>query len=144
MPLCEQVATEVGVRVCSIEYKQNPLTITIYIDRDGGVDLDACEKFSKAIDLAFDELDPTFGEPYTLNVSSRGIDWAFTTDEDFISHIGTKVEVKLKNSIRGKKYYDGILLSYDKKSVVIKVDEKQTFTIDLKNLSKMNEYIDFE
>ena len=47
------------------------------------------------------------------------------------------------NSIKGKKFYDGILTDYDGKTVKVKVSEKDTFTIDLKNLEKMNEYIDF-
>ena len=52
-----------------------------------------------------------------------------------------KVEVKLKQSIKGKKFYEGILISYDGKVVTVKVDDKNTFTIELKNLAKMNEYI---
>lgn len=145
MEFLTPIAQSVGVRVADVEFKQgkNP-TLTIFIDKDGGVDLDACELFHRAIDQPIDELDPTFGQPYTLNVSSLGIDRPFKSDQDYISHIGTRVEVKLYSSIRGKKFYDGILLSYDKKSVAIKVDEKTTFTIELKNIVKMNEYIDFE
>ncbi len=138
-------AIETGVKLYRVEFKQgkNP-ELNVYIDKDGGVDLDTCEKFHNAVTEKLDEFDPTFGLPYTLNVSSKGIDWAFITDEDFISHIGKKVEIKLLNSVKGKKMYDGVLLSYDKKSVTVKVDEKNTFTVDMKNLVKMNEYIDFE
>ena len=53
------------------------------------------------------------------------------------------MEVKLYASIRGKKFYDGILTSYDGNSITLKVDEKTTFTIELKNVVKVNEYIDF-
>ena len=116
----------------------------IFIDKDGGVDLNACELFHNAILEPIDEFDPTFGQAYRLNVSSLGIDRPFKTDKDFNSHIGKKVEVKLKESIRGKKFYDGVLVSYDGKQIALKVDEKNTFTIDLKNTVKVNEYIDFE
>ncbi|MBE7087191.1 MAG: ribosome maturation factor RimP [Clostridiales bacterium] len=141
----QDYATPLGVKIVEVDFKQgkNP-SLTIFIDKDGGVDLDTCELFHNAILEPIDTLDPTFGEAYTLNVSSRGIDWAFKTDEDFLSHIGKRVEVKLAQSIRGKKFYDGELISYDKKSVTLKVDKKTTFTIELKNLVKMNEYIDFE
>jgi ribosome maturation factor RimP len=96
------------------------------------------------IDAPLDELDPTFGAPYTLNVSSLGADRPFKTDADFLSHIGKRVEVKLINGIKGKKFYDGELASYDGKIITLKVDSKNTFTIDLKNTVKVNEYIDFE
>ncbi len=143
--LAEEIAQKTGVKVYDVEFKQgkNP-SLTVYLKKDGGMDLDTCEEFHKAFESPLDELDPTYGEPYTLNVSSAGIDWAFRTDEDYLSHIGQKVEVKLKNSVKGKKAYDGILEKYDKKAVVIKVSEKLTLSLELKSLEKMNEFIDFE
>jgi ribosome maturation factor RimP len=138
------IAKSVGVEIAEVEFKQgkNP-ALTIYIDKEGGVDLDSCELFHRAIDVPLDEFDPTFGQPYTLNVSSLGVDRPFKTDKDFNSHIGEMVEVKLYNSIRGKKLIEGVLNSYDGKIITVKVDEKDTFTIDLKNVVKVNEYIDF-
>ena len=142
---CQNYATPLGITVVEVEVKQgkNP-ELTIFIDKDGGVDLNSCELFHNAILEPIDEFDPTFGQAYRLNVSSLGIDRPFKTDKDFSSHIGERVEVKLKESIRGKKFYDGVLLSYDGKQITLKVDEKTTFTIDLKNTVKVNEYIDFE
>jgi ribosome maturation factor RimP len=138
------IAKSVGVEIAEVEFKQgkNP-ALTIYIDKEGGVDLDSCELFHRAIDVPLDEFDPTFGQPYTLNVSSLGVDRPFKTDKDFNSHIGEMVEVKLYNSIRGKKLIEGVLNSYDGKIITVKVDEKDTFTIDLKNVVKVNEHIDF-
>ena len=144
---CQNIASTLPIKidVVDVEFKQgkNP-TLTIYIDKEGGADLDTCELFHRAIDAPIDEFDLTFGLPYTLNVSSRGADWAFKTDEDFISHVGKRVEVKLYASIRGKKFYDGVLMDYNGKTISLKVDEKTTFTIELKNCVKVNEYIDFE
>ena len=141
---CQEIANGLNLTVADVEFKQgkNP-SLTIFIDKEGGVDLDTCELFHRAIDEPIDQLDPTFGAPYTLNVSSLGIDRPFKSDADFNSHIGERVEVKLVNSIKGKKFYDGILTSYDGKVITLKVDEKTTFTIDLKNVVKVNEYIDF-
>ena len=141
---CQPIATELDMQVVEVEFKQgkNP-SLTIFIDKVGGIDLDSCEKFHRAIYDPIDELDPTFGQPYTLNVSSLGADRPFKSEQDFNSHIGEKVEVKLVNSIRGKKFYDGVLTSYNGKQITLKVDEKTTFTIELSNCVKVNEYIDF-
>ncbi len=138
------IGQPLGVSVAEIEFKQgkNP-TLTVFIEKEGGIDLDTCELFHRAIDAPIDEFDPTFGQPYTLNVSSLGIDRPFKTEADFNSHIGERVEVKLYASIRGKKFYDGILTAYDGKTITLKVDEKTTFTIELKNVVKVNEYIEF-
>ncbi len=138
-----EIANSLGISIYDVEFKQgkNP-ELTIYIEKDGGMDLDTCEVFHRAIDEPLDEFDPTFGEPYRLNVSSPGVDRPFKTDADFTSRIGKRVEVKLINSIKGKKFYDGILLSYDGKIITLRVDEKNTFTIDLKNTIKVNDYIE--
>ena len=89
LEFCQPIAEQVGVNVVEVEFKQgkNP-SLTIFIEKEGGVDLDSCEKFHRAIDAPIDELDPTFGLPYTLNVSSLGIDRPFKTEKDFLSHIG--------------------------------------------------------
>lgn len=141
---CRNIVGKIGVSVEDVEFKGGDYpTVTVYIDKKGGVDLDTCEKVSKLLDQPFDELDPTFGEPYSLNVSSVGIDRPFKTEQDFTSHIGELVEVRVKNSVKGKKFFDGELLSYDGKSIAVRTDEKTTLTFDLKNVVKVNEYIDF-
>ena len=141
--LCEKYAAPLNITVDSVEFKQgkNP-TLTVFIDKAGGVSLDDCESLHNAIFEPLDELDPTFGNPYTLNVSSLGADRPFKTDADFNSHIGKKVEVKLYAAVKGKKFYDGELMSYDGERIVIKTD-KDTFSFDLKSVVKVNEYIDF-
>lgn len=112
--------------------------------RAGGVDLDACERFHNAIDALLDELDPSFGEPYTLNVSSLGADRPFVTEEDFAAHIGKKVEVKLLSPVKGKKFFEGELLFYDGKTLRLKTSEKETLTFDAANIKKVNEAIEFD
>ncbi len=145
LEFAQNIAKPLGINCVDVEFKQgkNP-ELTLFIDKEGGVDLNTCELFHNAINEPLDELDPTFGLPYRLNVSSLGIDRPFKTDNDFISHIGQRVEVKLYASIKGKKFYDGILMSYAGGQITLKVDEKNTFTIELKNIVKINEYIDFE
>ena len=144
LEFCQKIGESVGVEVVEVEFKQgkNP-TMTIFIDKEGGVDLDCCEKFHRAVDEPLDELDPTFGVAYTLNVSSLGADRPFKTEKDFLSHVGKKVEVKLYSAIKSKKFYDGELLSYNGQCIVLKVDQKLTLSIDMKNIVKVNEYIDF-
>lgn len=141
--LCEIYAAPLGLIVESVEFKQgkNP-ALTVFIDKAGGVSLDDCEKLHNAISDPLDELDPSFGLPYTLNVSSLGADRPFKTDADFNSHIGKKVEVKLYAAVKGKKFYDGELLSYDGERIVVKTG-KDTFSFDLKSVVKVNEFIDF-
>ena len=70
----EPFAEEQGIEIYDIEFKagKEP-ALTVYIDKEGGVDLNTCEAFHHAIDEPLDTLDPTYGEQYTLNVSSPGL-----------------------------------------------------------------------
>ena len=101
----QPIADEMGIEIVEVEFKQGrEPALTVYIDTENGVDLDTCEKFHRAIDPVLDEIDPTFGQPYTLNVSSPGLDRPLKTERDFAKCMGKKVEVKLFAPMKGKKF----------------------------------------
>ena len=92
----QPTADEMGIEIVEVEFKQGKEpALTVYIDVEGGVDLNTCESFHRAIDPILDEVDPTFGAPYTLNVSSPGLDRPLKTQRDYDKAMGKKVEVKL-------------------------------------------------
>ena len=76
----EPIARELGVELYEVVFKQGKhpsLTIFLDTEKEGGIDLNTCEAFHNAADPVLDELDPTYGQPYTLNVSSPGLDRPF-------------------------------------------------------------------
>lgn len=117
------VAEEVGVEIIDAKWDMRAKSLTVYIDAPGGVDLVLCEKFHRAIDGPLDEFDPTFGQAYTLNCSSPGLDRPFRTPRDFERHLGEQVEVHLYAAENGKKDYEGELLSFDGETVRIRTGE---------------------
>lgn len=114
-----------NVELVDIEFekKYGKDNLTIYIYTQGGVSLDDCERVHLAIDPILDELDPTNGQPYVLNVSSPGLDRPFKTQRDFERNYGTEVEIKLYAPIKGKKIYSGVLINRDKNITTIKTDK---------------------
>ena len=103
----QPIADELSVEIVDVEFKQGrEPALTIYIDVEGGVDLNTCETFHRAIDTVLDEVDPTFGAPYTLNVSSPGVDRPLKTKRDFEKCMGKQVEVKLFAPMMGKKFFE--------------------------------------
>ena len=93
----------------SYEKKENGMNLTVYIDKQGGITIEDCEKVHHAIDEPLDELNPTDDKSYTLNVSSLGVDRPFKTDRDFEKNIGKEVEVNLFKQVDRKKHYEGVL-----------------------------------
>lgn len=141
--LLSPIAAEIGVEIVEVEVKlsKNP-SLTVYIDTENGIDLDTCEKFHRAIDGPLDELDP-IDSPYTLNVSSPGLDRPFKRERDFIKAMGEKVELKLFAPQNGQKYFEGVLTGYDKNTVTIKT-EKDELKLNLSRVAKINRYIEVE
>lgn len=141
--LVEEIAAPMGIEIVDVEFKQgrNP-ALTVYADTATGIDLDTCEKLHRAIDAPLDELDPTFGAAYTLNVSSPGLDRPLKTERDFERVRGQKVEVKLYAPVKGKKYFEGELLSFDKNSVTVKASEEEELKFNLTQVAKINRAIE--
>ena len=137
-------ATSMGIEIVEVEAKVSKNSyITVYIDTENGVDLDTCEKFHNAIDPVLDELDPSYGAAYTLNVSSPGLDRPLKTDRDFQRRIGKDVEVKLFAPLKGKKYFECKLVDYDGNNVVLEDGEEQ-IKLPLVRIAKINEAVKFD
>ena len=137
-------ATAMGIEIVEVEAKVTKNSyITVYIDTENGVDLDTCEKFHNAIDPVLDEIDPSYGASYTLNVSSPGLDRPLKTDRDFQRRIGKDVEVKLFAPLKGKKYFECKLVDYDGNNVVLEDGEEQ-IKLPLVRIAKINEAVKFD
>lgn len=137
-------ATAMDIEIVEVEAKVTKNSyITVYIDTENGVDLDTCEKFHNAIDPVLDELDPSYGAAYTLNVSSPGLDRPLKTDRDFQRRIGKDVEVKLFAPLKGKKYFECKLVDYDGNNVVL-LDGEEQIKLPLVRIAKINEAVKFD
>lgn len=126
MNLVAPIAEKLGLEVVEVVYekKYDGMNLTVFIDKDGGVSIDDCEKLHRAIDEPLDRLDPIEGS-YTLNVSSLGIDRPLKTDRDFKRNLNKKITVKLYSPLNGKKKFSGVLLSFDDASFVLDTGKEQ-------------------
>lgn len=139
----KSTADNMNIEIVDIAFDSKSNALTIFIETENGVDLDTCEMFHKAIDGVIDELDPSYGEPYTLNVSSPGLDRPFKTKRDFERNLQKEVEVKLYAPLKGKKFIEGFLVDFDENSVTVKT-ENEGIKISLNKIAKINKAIKFE
>ena len=140
----QPIADEMQIEIVEVEFKQGrEPALTVYIDTETGVDLDTCEKFHRAIDPVLDEVDPTFGAPYTLNVSSPGLDRPLKTDRDYQKNIGKKVEVKLFAPMKGKKTFELVLKGHDENCVYLD-DNGEEWKLEKSKIAKICRAIDFD
>lgn len=119
----DEIAAEQQVFLVHAEYKKEDgeYYLRLYIDKEGGVGIDDCEKYSRAFSDKMDELDP-IEEAYMLEVSSPGADRKLRTEREFRHYIGTEVEARLYAAKNGKKEITGVLAGYENGVAVIKAD----------------------
>ncbi|MBE5730784.1 MAG: ribosome maturation factor RimP [Clostridiales bacterium] len=137
--------TDMGYELVDVEYDKQygQMTLTVYIYKEGGVDLDDCEKVSRALDPILDEINPTGDEPYSFNVSSPGLDRPFKTQRDFERNYGEEVEVKLYAPLKGKKVYEGVLKEKAQNTFTIICGEEE-ITIECAKAAFVRPLVKFE
>lgn len=82
--------------------------LRIFIDKEGGVSLEDCQKVSEYLNEKLDSADP-IEENYFMEVSSPGIERVLKKDSDFERFKEQLVEVKLYFPLEGTKVIEGTL-----------------------------------
>lgn len=111
----EAIAESQGVYIVDVSYKRNDDTysLTYYIDKEGGIGIDQCEEFSRAVEEKLDA-DDYISEAYTLEVSSPGADRKLTKEREFLYYKNRTVDVKLYKAVDNVKEFTGVLKDYNK------------------------------
>ena len=114
------IADELKYELYHIEYvKENgEFYLRIYIDKEGGISLEDCEKLSRRVSEIIDVEDP-IKEAYFLEVSSPGLNRALHTNEHFKRFVGREVLIKLKSAIDGEKTISGKLTDCTEESIIV-------------------------
>lgn len=114
--LIEPLLDEAGVTLYDLEYNGGVLRITV--QQEGGVGIATIGKLTRQISHLFDEDDPMPG-PYTLEVSSPGLERALRTPEHFTGAVGSVVALKTKPGAEGDRRVKGTLVSADDTTATI-------------------------
>ena len=142
IPIVESLNKNIEVVEVEFAKKYNGDNLTVFIDKPGGVNIEDCELVHNSIDAPLDELDPTQGKPYTLNVSSPGIDRPIVTDKDFARNIGVELELKLFEPIQKKRVLVGVLIAFNNDSIIVEING-ENLEIERRKISKATKFINF-
>lgn len=114
--------------------------VRIFIDREGGATLDDCTAVSHQVGDLLNVHDLPPG-PYTLEVSTPGLDRPLTRDKDFEKYLGAKVRIRTREPIEGSRNFLGTYVEYSteggRRIVTVDVDGR-TVRIDRENIQKAN------
>ena len=115
-----------GCSLWDVEYVRegSEYFLRLYIDKEGGVDINDCEAISRAVDPILDEKDP-IPDSYSFEVCSAGLERELKRPSDFAQFLGSAVTVKLYKPVNGLKEQAGTLAAYEDGAVTIRQGEKE-------------------
>ncbi|MCR5255331.1 MAG: ribosome maturation factor RimP [Acetatifactor sp.] len=141
--ILQPIVESFGLSIYDVEYVKegSDYYLRAYIDKEGGVDILDCENVSRKLS---DELDREdfIPDAYILEVSSPGLGRTLKKDKHLQASIGEEVEVKLYKAVEKVKDFDGILKSFDEKSLTIEQDGKEV-TFDRSDIALVRLALDF-
>lgn len=98
--LLEPVVSLEGVELVSLDFAGGPHSrvLRLYIDKEGGVNVEDCARVSRQVGLVIEEEDAITG-PFTLEVSSPGLTRPLKKPEDYIRAKGKLAVLKLRKPL---------------------------------------------
>ena len=147
--ICEEklrpVVEEMGYELVDVSYVKEGggMSLIFTIDKEEGVTITDCEIVNRKIDPILDELNPTDDKPYTLVVSSPGLDRPLKTDRDLRRTLEKEVDITLFSKIDGKKLFRGVLKAFDEKTVTICTEKNETLTFEREKIGSIKLVIKF-
>jgi ribosome maturation factor RimP len=115
--------------------------LRLYVDHADGVTHDLCGVVSEAVGRALDEEESIAG-PYTLEVSSPGLERPLRKREHFETQVGKKVYVKTRVPVEGAKVWQGRLVQVTPDAVLVEDGVKQVW-IQLSEISSAHLIYEF-
>jgi len=128
----ESVLSSLGLELVDVEVigSGRARTLRLTVDRDGGVDLETLAEANRPVSDALDAADALSG-PFTLELSSPGLERPLRRPADFRRFVGTTVSVKTHDPVAGARRHRGLLVDADDGGIALTVDdEDRRFSYD--------------
>ena len=141
--LIEPTVTEHNIELVDVEYiKAGKVWILrVLIDKKQGVTVLDCQKLSREIEDLI-EVHELISDPYTLEVSSPGIDRPLKNEADFLRNKDKKIQLKTYAPIEGEKNFSGIILDVKDKVLLLKYMD-DCLELELANIAQAKLVIEF-
>ncbi len=108
--------------------------LRLFIDNPQGVSIDDCERISRQVSDVLD-VEGTFGQSYTLEVSSPGMDRILFKADQFEANVGQTIDVRLNFPLEGKKRIVGLLSGVENGEVIVRIEDEE-YLLPLENVQR--------
>ncbi|AIW09417.1 ribosome maturation factor RimP [Campylobacter jejuni] len=109
----------------------------IYVQKEGGVNLDDCTRLSEILSPIFDVEPPVNGE-YFLEVSSPGLERKLSKIEHFAKSIGELVKIATNE----KEKFEAKIIAVDDENIILEnLETQEKTTINFNDIKKARTFI---
>lgn len=138
-PLAEQM----GYDLVDAEYKKEgkDVFLRLFIDKRGGVSIDDCEAFTRAVDPVFDE--KLKHDADYFEVSSPGLLRPLETMSDYLRYMDETLEISLFAEKDGLKQFNGKTKDADESGVTLEIEGGGEIRLEYKEIAKAVRHIEF-
>lgn len=142
--LVEPLLTRRGVDLVEVSYRYEGQgrVLRLLVDTARGVKVGELSALNQSVGALLDEQEVVPG-PYTLEVSSPGLDRPLRTQADFERVIGRRVRVRTRESVQERTEHLGEVLGANEEAVVIRLDSGDKRRIPLEKIARAVQEIDF-
>src|ERR1700689_4852042 len=122
----ERVARSLGMEVVDVEWKVGKQRfLRVYIDKPEGISHRDCEAVSNQLSVILDVEELVPGPPYTLEVSSPGLDRKLIKAADYERFIGRLAKIWLNEPVEKQGYWEGRLAGLSDGVVKLAVKDRE-------------------
>ena len=141
--LAKPVVEENGCSLWDVEYVRegSEYFLRLYLDKETGVDINDCERISRAMDPILDEKDP-IPTSYHFEVCSAGLERALKRPSDFERFMGSPITVKLYRPRNGLKEIPCVLTAYEDGKITVTAG-KETITFEKSEVALVRLRVEF-
>lgn len=141
--LAAHVLADQNMELIDLEYRREGRgwVLRLFIDKEGGITLDDCARASQEIGTVLD-VEDFIGTPYSLEVSSPGLNRPLKNEKDFIKYRDYLIKVKTFDPIDNRRNFKGKLREISDGRIEMEIDGG-VVTIPLANVAKANLEIEF-
>ncbi len=125
-PEIEQMLRNYGYELVEVKFtgRRRGQTLTVIIDKPGGVDSNDCQYVAQRLSLLLDIIDP-IESSYNLIVSSPGLDRPLVKREDFERFAHKRVRIKYVEKTGQRRTVEGELEGLHEEQVVLETPAEQ-------------------
>lgn len=141
--IAKPIVEEKGMELWDVEYVRegSEYFLRLYLDKEGGVDINDCEAVSRAFDPILDEKDPIQGS-YHFEVCSAGLERVLKRPSDFQRFLGSPITVKLYRPRNGLKEIPCVLRGYEDGRLTVEAG-KETITFEKSEVAQVRLRVEF-